>query len=88
MAASGKKNARALTAQEKAAARIAIIFKDSKTAQGDFARTSDTFANQAKIAQANLDNLKVADRHRADPCPRRRRREGSTTSTTRWGNSA
>jgi hypothetical protein len=55
----GKKSASQLTNQEKALARINLIFKDSTVAQGDFARTSGGLANQLRIAQAQIDNLKV-----------------------------
>lgn len=54
----GKKNVANLTDQEKVLARISLIFKDSKVAQGDFRRTSDQAAQQVKIFQANLENLK------------------------------
>lgn len=53
----GKKSAENLTAQEKVLARVSLIYKDSKQAQGDFARTSDQAAQQAKILKANLENL-------------------------------
>jgi hypothetical protein len=54
----GKKSASQLTNQEKVVARIALLFKDSRKAQGDFARTSDQAAQQTKIFEANLENLK------------------------------
>jgi phage-related protein len=54
MAMTGKKNAQALTAEEKAAATLAIIQKDGARANGDFARTQEGAANQAKIAKAQL----------------------------------
>jgi phage-related protein len=54
MAMTGKTNAQSLTAQEKAAATLAIVTKDGARAQGDFARTSGGAANQAKIAKAQL----------------------------------
>jgi len=53
----GKKHASALTVQEKAVARLTLIFKDSKQAQGDSARSSERFAEQAKILSANIDTL-------------------------------
>ena len=59
MADTGKRNAASLTAQEKVLARIKIVYQDSASAQGDFARTSDDAAQKAKIAQANIENLKV-----------------------------
>lgn len=58
MARSGKTNASALTAQEKASAVLAIVQKDGNRAMGDFARTSGGFANQMKIAAAQSDDLK------------------------------
>jgi len=59
MAKTGKKNASELTAQEKAAAVLAIVHKDGARAQGDFARTSNGLANQQKILGAQFENLKV-----------------------------
>lgn len=52
MTATGKKSASALTAQEKAAAVLAIVQKDGARAMGDFARTSDQASNSQKIAAA------------------------------------
>jgi hypothetical protein len=60
MAETGRTNAKALTNQEKAAARVALIFKDTALAQGDFARTSGGLANQLRQAQANIEDLRVA----------------------------
>jgi hypothetical protein len=60
MAASGKKHASELTNQEKALARIKIIFDDTAIAQGNFGDTSDDLAGQTKILSAEIDNLKVA----------------------------
>ena len=57
MADSGKTTVKALTDQEKALARYAIILEDTTTAQGDFARTSDGLANQMRRFNANLDDL-------------------------------
>lgn len=56
LAATGKTVASELTAQEKAAAVLAIVQKDGARAMGDFARTSDGAANSAKIATASLDD--------------------------------
>lgn len=56
----GKKSADALTAQEKAAATLAIVTRDGARAQGDFARTSDGLANQTKILKAQLDNASAS----------------------------
>ena len=49
----GKK---ALTEAQKAQARYSLILKDSKDAQGDFARTSDGLANSQRIARARLED--------------------------------
>lgn len=59
LAATGKKTAAELTAQEKAAAVLAIIHQDGARAMGDFARTSDDYANSTKIAQAQLTDLQA-----------------------------
>ena len=59
MAATGKKSAAALTAQEKAAAVLAIVQKDGARAMGDFARTSDGAANKQKILAAKMEDLKA-----------------------------
>jgi phage-related protein len=58
MSMSGVKNASALTAQQKAAAVLAIVQKDGNRAMGDFSRTSGGFANQMKIAAAQSEDLK------------------------------
>ena len=59
MAATGKTNADQLTAQEKAAATLAIVQRDGAAAMGDFARTSDGLANQQKILQAKFEDVKT-----------------------------
>ena len=59
MTASGKKSAAALTAQEKAAAVLAIVQKDGARAMGDFARTSSGAANTQKILAARLEDAKT-----------------------------
>lgn len=59
MAATGKTTASALTAQEKATAVLAIVQKDGARAMGDFAKTSDDYANSTKIAQAQLADLQA-----------------------------
>ncbi len=46
----------ALSDAAKAQARYSIILKDSKTAQGDFARTSSGLANQQRIAAARMED--------------------------------
>lgn len=60
LARTGKKSAKELTAQEKAAATLAIVQKDGAAAAGDFARTSDGMANKSKIVAAQMDQLKTA----------------------------
>lgn len=49
----------ALTPQQKVLAAQAAIFKQTGDAQGDFARTSDSAANSAKILSAELENAKA-----------------------------
>lgn len=56
MAATGKTNARELTAQEKAAAVLAIVNKDGAAAMGDFAKTADGAANTQKTLTASLED--------------------------------
>ena len=60
LAATGKKVASELTAQEKAAAVLAIVHKDGAKAQGDFARTSGGLANQQKILRAQFENVQAS----------------------------
>jgi hypothetical protein len=45
-----------LTAAAKAQAAYSIILQDTALAQGDFARTSESLANQTRIARAELEN--------------------------------
>jgi len=52
LATTGKTTAKSLTDQEKAAARVKIIFQDTTKAQGDFARTAGGLANQQRILTA------------------------------------
>lgn len=59
LAASGKKAAAELTAQEKATATLAIITKDGARAQGDFAKTADGLANSQKIARAEIEDAQA-----------------------------
>lgn len=59
LAETGKDNVRALTDQEKAHARLSIIFRDSTKAQGDFARTSGGLANQQRILKAQVSDLQA-----------------------------
>jgi hypothetical protein len=48
-----------LTAAAKAQATYSLIMKDTATAQGDFARTSDGMANQQRIAAAQFEDMKA-----------------------------
>lgn len=48
-----------LDARTKALASYELILKDTKLAQGDFARTSDGLANKQRILQARFENLKA-----------------------------
>lgn len=50
----------ALTPQQRALAANALIMKQTKDAQGDFARTSGGLANQQRILSAEFDNAKIA----------------------------
>ena len=54
MIATGKKSVTQLTAQDKAMATYQILMKDTASAQGDFARTSDGMANSTKTMKAEL----------------------------------
>lgn len=56
MAATGKKLASELSAEEKASAVLAIVQTDGARAMGDFAKTSEGAANAAKIATASLED--------------------------------
>jgi hypothetical protein len=44
----------------KSVAAYELILKDTNLAQGDFARTSDGFANQMRIIEASVDDAKAA----------------------------
>lgn len=57
LAETGKTVASSLTAEEKAAATLAIIQKDGARASGDFARTRNGEANASKTAAAEAQNL-------------------------------
>lgn len=59
LAMTGKKSAAQLTAQEKAAATLAIVQKDGARAMGDFARTADGAANTQKQTAAAAHELAV-----------------------------
>ena len=60
LAATGKTTADSLTAQEKAAAVLAIVQGDGARAMGDFERTSDGVANKQKILTAEFENQTTA----------------------------
>ena len=59
MAATGKRNAASLTAQEKAAATAAFIMGNLGAAAGDYARTSDSLANQQQRLNAQWEDLQT-----------------------------
>lgn len=59
LAMTGKKAAKELTAQEKAAAVLAIVHKDGAKSAGDFAKTSNGLANQQKILSASFEDVKA-----------------------------
>lgn len=50
----------ALTPQNKVLAANAAIWEQTRLAQGDFLKTSDSLANQQRILTANITNLKAA----------------------------
>ena len=50
----------ALTPQNKVLAANAVILKQTETQQGDFARTSEGFANQQRILAAQFGNLSIS----------------------------
>lgn len=60
MSASGKTSADQLTQQDKITAVLKITTEDGSKALGDFARTSDGFANQSKITAATIEDQKAA----------------------------
>ena len=55
----GKGLASALTDQEKSAARVALIFKQTSDVAGDFANTSGGLANSQRIADAEMKKLQA-----------------------------
>lgn len=59
LATTGKTSVQALTQQERAAARLRLIFRQTTLQQGDFARTSDSLANQQRILGSNIRNLQI-----------------------------
>ena len=59
LARTGKSSANELTALDKAMATVAIVTRDAGKAQGDFARTSGQLANQQRILEGNLKDLRA-----------------------------
>lgn len=59
LAMTHKKSAKELTEKDKALAVSAIMTKNAGAATGDFARTSDSAANKARIAAASFDEMKT-----------------------------
>lgn len=59
MAMSGKKVAADLTDQEKAAARLSLIMKQTAAVQNDFTNTSDQLANKTRIQKARMEELQA-----------------------------
>jgi hypothetical protein len=55
-----KSTSEALTPAAKAQASYSLIMKDTKLAQGDYARTADGTANTMRTLKAQFDNAKVA----------------------------
>lgn len=56
----GKAHAQSLRAQEKVQARIALIFRDSTQASGDYSRTIGGLANQQRELGKNVRNLEIS----------------------------
>ena len=52
-----EKSYKNMTAAEKAMVRYQYLLYSTSDAQGDFAKTSDSYANQVKILHMNLENL-------------------------------
>lgn len=59
MELTGKDNAKALTAQEKALAVNNMMYEGAGAAMGDFDRTSDSLANQQRTLAANIENTQA-----------------------------
>ena len=59
MAEGWGKTTKEMSEQEKVALRYAFVLDQLSTAQGDFARTSDSWANQTKILSLNFDSFKA-----------------------------
>ena len=53
------KTTSAMTEQEKVALRLAFVQKQLSAASGDFTRTSDSWANQVRVMQLQLQSLKA-----------------------------
>lgn len=60
LATTGKAAANELTAQEKAAARLSLIFEQTASTAGDFQATSDGLANSSRKSQAAIEDAKAA----------------------------
>lgn len=54
-----EKTTSAMTEQEKVALRLAFVQKQLSAASGDFIRTSDSWANQVRVMQLQLQSLKA-----------------------------
>lgn len=54
------KTTKAMSEQERVALRLAFVQNALNSASGDFARTSDSWANQTKVLSLQFDNLKTA----------------------------
>lgn len=54
------KTTKAMSEQEKVALRLAFVQHSLSSAAGDFARTSDSWANQTKVLSLQFDSLKAA----------------------------
>jgi hypothetical protein len=59
LADSGKESVSALTEQDLALARVAIVLEQTSALQGDFARTSDEAANASRIARARFEDAQA-----------------------------
>lgn len=59
MAKGYEKTTREMSEQEKVALRYSFVLEQLSTAQGDFARTSDSWANQTRILSLNFDTFKA-----------------------------
>lgn len=60
MAMTGKKTAASLTDQEKAAARLNLIMRQTEQVAGDFVNTSDGLANKQRIQKARAEELSAS----------------------------